>query len=166
MNSVAIEESGTMARAEDVPNPRAQLARFRLARLSESVHMISVRGRTFRDAVDAAVAGDEQRGTTRVLARTFARTYHALRAALDAARAGGVMGDEALGALDGIMTVLKREYAGAVTGLRADVTRLDTALDGRRDFAQFCAEASSRIDRLESFWQTTYEHVPRMKMKL
>ncbi|MEX3917898.1 hypothetical protein AB4Y43_16900 [Paraburkholderia sp. BR10872] len=166
METMASEEDRTVARTEGIPNPRVQLARFRMARLSESVRMISVRGRAFRDAVDDATNGLSRQATTTVLANTFARTYLALRAALDAARAGGVMGADALGALDGIMTVLKVEYAGAVKGLRADVARLDAACDGRQDFTQFCMEAAGRVDRLESFWQTTYKHVPRMKIKL
>jgi len=172
MEAVATDPSDSLTRDAGVPNPRMQLARFRLARLSESVHMIATRARTFRDTVDETVSrptvDEAEQGTaTRKLARTFSQTYVALYGALDAARAGGVMSGEALGALEGIMTVLKREYAAGLADLRSDVSRLERMHGGSdlpHEFGKFCVEAESRVDRLEVFWQTTYEHVPRMKM--
>lgn len=152
-----------------IPVPAAQLARFRVARLRDGVDMIRQRAGEFRDQVSATVTDSNgQKGggpsgkSLRTLSGAFAAAYLALSEALAAARSGSVVRGPALDALDGIMSSLKSQYANGLAGLREDVTRLDRE---RGEFAQFCAEAAGKIDKLEQFWETTYEHVPRMKMR-
>jgi hypothetical protein len=155
-----------------VPSPASQLSRFRLARLRTGVEMIGQRAGAFRALVDAALAdnkdepdikeGQSAEKSDKALAGTFSAAYLALSEALEAARSGSVVTGPALDALGGIMSNLKSQYANGIADLREGVHKLGRE---RGAFAQFCAAAAEKIDKLEQFWQTTYEHVPKMRMR-
>lgn len=158
-----------IAQETEIPVPATQFARFRVARLRNGVNVIRQRAEEFRDQVDAAVidSSDQKHGepsekSLKALSGAFASAYLALSEALAAARSGNVVKGPALEALEGIMGGLKSQYAGGIADLRDDVSRLGR---DRGAFAQFCSAAAEKIDKLEQFWETTYEHVPRMKMR-
>jgi hypothetical protein len=165
-----------IASETSIPAPASQLARFRLSRLRTGVDMIARQAREFRAQVDAALAdpapdgdrdmpgqpSEKAQKTHKALAGAFSAAYLALSEALEAARSGSVVTGPALEALDGIMSNLKWQYANGIDDLRSDVGRLGGA---RSAFTEFCALAAEKVDKLEQFWQTTYEHVPQMKMR-
>ncbi|WP_157643308.1 hypothetical protein [Burkholderia ubonensis] len=145
-----------------VPSPANRLAMFRVGRVDNGVKGIAATAQQFRDAVDTALDGDREIDPTKSVTKAFVASYQAFSESLEAARTGGLVKGATIDVLESIMKKLKTEYADGLASLRADVGRLEHR--GPASMKEFCAAASDKIDRLEQFWQTTYQHAPKMKM--
>lgn len=146
-----------------IPSPANRLAMFRIGRVDSGVKSIEATAQRFRDEVDSALAGSKpEADSAKAVTKAFVASYQAFSESLEAARTGGVIKGATIDVLDSIMKKLKSEYADGLASLRGDVTRLEQR--GPLSMKDFCAAASDKIDRLEQFWQTTYQHAPKMKM--
>ena len=146
-----------------IPSPTNRLAMFRLGRVDVGVQGIALAAQRFRSEVDAAVdGGSTGPESVRALTKAFVASYQAFSESLEAARSGGVVKGATMDVLESIMKRLKTEYANGIASMREDVTRLDH--QGPKAMQEFCVTARDKIDRLEQFWQTTYQHAPKMKM--
>jgi hypothetical protein len=153
----------TVAAEYIIPSPAARLAMFRADRLASGVSSIVPAAMAFRQEADTTISGirsDEQ--SQKALTKAFVASYRAFSESLEAARTSGVIDGSTIDVLRGIMTRMRDEYASGLSSLREDVARLEQ--DGPQALKQFCTTASDKIDRLEQFWQTTYQHAPKMRM--
>jgi hypothetical protein len=145
-----------------VPSAANRLAMFRIGRVDSGVKSIAATAERFREEVDTALAGKSEADPTKAVTKAFVASYQAFSESLEAARTGGVVKGATIDVLESIMKKLKSEYADGLASLRGDVERLEQR--GPMSMKDFCAAASDKIDRLEQFWQTTYQHAPKMKM--
>ncbi|NRF83786.1 hypothetical protein HQ619_07575 [Burkholderia gladioli] len=145
-----------------VPTPANRLAMFRVGRIDSGVKSIAATAQQFREAVDTALGGSHEIDSTKAVTKAFVASYRAFSESLEAARTGGVVKGATVDVLESIMKKLRTEYADGLASLRGDVGRLEQR--GPASMKEFCAAASDKIDRLEQFWQTTYQHAPKMKM--
>lgn len=146
-----------------VPSPAARLAMFRASRVESGVKGIVSAAQAFREQVDKAITGAQPDAeSAKSVTKAFVASYHAFSESLEAARSGSVITGPTVSALEAIMKQLKSDYADGLSSMRQDVTRLEQ--QGPVTMRAFCAAASDKIDRLEQFWQTTYQHAPKYKM--
>ncbi|SEU40071.1 hypothetical protein SAMN03159335_06177 [Burkholderia cepacia] len=145
-----------------VPSPANRLAMFRIGRVDDGVKSIAATAQRFREAVDAALGDSRESDSTKAVTKAFVASYQAFSESLESARTGGLVKGATIDVLESIMKKLKAEYADGLASLRGDVGRLEQR--GPASMKEFCAAASDKIDRLEQFWQTTYQHAPKMKM--
>ncbi|NIF40082.1 hypothetical protein F3J14_04035 [Burkholderia sp. Tr-862] len=145
-----------------VPSPANRLAMFRVGRVDNGVKSIAAAAQGFREAVDAALGDSREIDSTKPVTKAFVASYQAFSESLEAARTGGLVKGATIDVLESIMKKLKTEYADGLASLRDDVGRLEHR--GPAAMKEFCAAASDKIDRLEQFWQTTYQHAPKLKM--
>ncbi|MEX3960252.1 hypothetical protein [Trinickia sp. EG282A] len=145
-----------------IPSPANRLTMFRVGRVDSGVKSIAATAERFREEVDAALTGKSEADSTKAVTKAFIASYQAFSESLEAARTGGVVKGATIDVLESIMKKLKTEYADGLASLRGDVQRLEQR--GPMSMKDFCAAASDKIDRLEQFWQTTYQHAPKMKM--
>jgi hypothetical protein len=145
-----------------VPSASARLSMFRAGRLDDGVQSVNRCAQSFRDEVDTSLSGTRgEKESLRSLSKAFVASYHAFSESLDAARVSGVIDGATIDVLEGIMRRMKAEYSSGLDSLRKDVARLDEASPA---FREFSTAASDKIDRLEQFWQTTYQHAPKFRM--
>lgn len=146
-----------------IPSPAQRLAMFRADRLESGVSSIMPAAMSFRDETDRALSGTgSHEQSQKALTKAFVASYRAFSESLEAARNSGVIDGSTVDVLHGIMIRMRDEYASGLSSLREDVARLEQ--DGPEALKQFCTAASGKIDRLEQFWQTTYQHAPKMSM--
>lgn len=146
-----------------IPSPAARLAMFRADRLESGVSSIMPAAKTFRQETDRSLAGTRsQEQSQKALTKAFVASYRAFSESLESARTSGIIDGSTIDVLHGIMTRMRDEYAIGLSSLRKDVARLDA--EGPEALKPFCTTASDKIDRLEQFWQTTYQHAPKMRM--
>ncbi|CCD28644.1 hypothetical protein CAGGBEG34_100037 [Candidatus Glomeribacter gigasporarum BEG34] len=115
---------------------------------------------SFRSAVDAAIAQHDPLCIQSVT-QAFVASYRTFSESLEAARAHRSMDASTADVLTRILNQLKNEYAEGLTGMRADIARLQ-ACDASL-FKAFCSTANDKIDRLEQFWKTAYPHLSAPK---
>jgi hypothetical protein len=146
-----------------IPSPAERLAMFRADRLESGVSSIMPAAMSFRDETDRALAGTRtHEQSQKALTKAFVASYRAFSESLESARTSGVIDGSTIDVLHGIMTRMRDEYASGLASMREDVARLEE--EGPSALKQFCTTASDKIDRLEQFWQTTYQHAPKMRM--
>src|SRR5260363_15159 len=126
----------------------------------ESVQHIGPSAASFRSAVDAAIAQHDPLCIQSVT-QAFVASYRTFSESLEAARAHRSMDASTADVLTRILNQLKNEYAEGLTGMRADIARLQ-ACDASL-FKAFCSTANDKIDRLEQFWKTAYPHLSAPK---
>jgi hypothetical protein len=145
-----------------VPAAASRLAMFRAGRLDDGVKSINLAAQSFRTEVDSTLSGQRgEKEAIKALTKAFVASYHSFSESLDAARSGGVIDGATIDVLEGIMQRMKAEYSDGLASIREDVVRL---ADGVPALHEFCTAASDKIDRLEQFWQTTYQHAPKFRM--
>ena len=146
-----------------IPSPAERLALFRSDRLESDVSSIMPAAMSFREETDRTLSGTRsQEQSQKALTKAFVASYRAFSESLESARTSGVIDGSTIDVLHGIMARMRDEYAAGLSSLREDVARLEH--DGPEALRQFCTTASDKIDRLERFWQTTYQHAPKMRM--
>ncbi|WP_133118046.1 hypothetical protein [Burkholderia ubonensis] len=152
-----------MHREQVIPAPASRLAMFRLGRVDSGVKRIAASAQRFRDAVESALSGggDDAASETGVT-KAFVASYQAFAESLEGARAGGVVKGATVDVLESIMKKMRADYADGLTALRKGVSRLEQ--HGPVSLRDFCSAAGDKIDRLEQFWQTTYQNAARIKM--
>src|SRR5260364_405739 len=150
----------TMISVPPIPPAAQQLARFRSDRLREAVQHIGPSAASFRSEVDAAIAQHDPLCIQSVT-QAFVASYRTFSESLEAARAHRSMDASTADVLTRILNQLKNEYAEGLTGMRADIARLQ-ACDASL-FKAFCSTANDKIDRLEQFWKTAYPHLSAPK---
>jgi hypothetical protein len=146
-----------------IPSPSERLAMFRADRLESSVASIMPAVLSFREETDRALAGTRSHDQSqKALTKAFVASYRAFSESLESARTSGLVDASTIDVLHGIMSRMRDEYASGLSSLREDVARLEA--NRPEALKQFCATAADKIDRLEQFWMTTYQHAPKMKL--
>lgn len=146
-----------------VPSPVSRLAMFRFGRVDSAVKRIAVSAQRFREAVDSAlIGGGEDGASERGVMKAFVASYQAFSESLEGARAGGIVKGPTVDVLESIMKKMRTDYADGLSSLRHDVSRLEQR--GPASLRDFCSAVGDKIDRLEQFWQTTYQNAPKTTM--
>lgn len=146
-----------------VPNPADAIAAFRRGRVQTAVESIATTTQAFAAVVDDSVSGERAAtASVKALVKSFVASFRALQETQDAAKAAGVINQDASSAINGVMKGIRGDFEQGVGRLRSEVDRLEAHSPG--DFGEFCRTAQEKLSKLGVFWKDAAKNAPAMRM--